>query len=274
MNNTRQKHVTTKKTTEACKDTLSLRNDHPILTSCHDVAQICKPLERLGINYFSYTRTYKNGERVYLSTQARILENFFAKKHYLTCGNESHPDHYKGQIVLWSAFSQQRCYAEAAEMDVAHGMYLFDPSKEYCESYAFATSNDNHRIVSTYFNNIELLKKFSYYVKEKASSILQNIEKNRIILPVNDTYKELIKYESKNFDDILSINWCSDKFKLSKRQIECAKLIIQGNSAKEISIILNLSQRTVEYYSNLLKIKLHCRNKTELVLKLKDIFNN
>lgn len=58
---------------------------------------------------------------------------------------------------------------------------------------------------------------------------------------------------------------------LSKREISCANLLLSGMTYKEIAIQLNLSYRTIETYIENLKQKLHCRNKTELVLKLTEI---
>lgn len=59
---------------------------------------------------------------------------------------------------------------------------------------------------------------------------------------------------------------------LSKRQIDCARLLLSGKTSKEIALSLNISYRTVESYINTIKIKLNCRNKTELILKLAEVF--
>jgi DNA-binding CsgD family transcriptional regulator len=58
---------------------------------------------------------------------------------------------------------------------------------------------------------------------------------------------------------------------LSKRQLQCAKFLLEGKTAKEIAALSGLSNRTVEHYLDNLKNKLRCNNKVELVLKLKDI---
>jgi len=58
---------------------------------------------------------------------------------------------------------------------------------------------------------------------------------------------------------------------LSKRQLDCAKLLLAGKSHKEIAAHLNLSTRTVEHYFFHIKEKLHCKNRTELIIKLKEI---
>lgn len=65
-----------------------------------------------------------------------------------------------------------------------------------------------------------------------------------------------------------------NKTYLSKRQLSCANLLLSGMTQREIAAHLNLSQRTVETYIENIKVKLHCRNKTELILKLTEIIKN
>lgn len=60
----------------------------------------------------------------------------------------------------------------------------------------------------------------------------------------------------------------NDKITLSMRELSLAKLLVTGLTAKEIAKRLNLSHRTIESYLINLKIKLRCKNKTELAIKL------
>ncbi len=55
--------------------------------------------------------------------------------------------------------------------------------------------------------------------------------------------------------------------KLSKRQQEVLFFLIRGKSAKMIAKVLNISSRTVEYYTEILKNKFNCLNKGELIEK-------
>ncbi len=51
---------------------------------------------------------------------------------------------------------------------------------------------------------------------------------------------------------------------LSKREQECLKLFLNGKTAKETSVILGLSYRTIEEYFTNIKKKLGCRYKRDL----------
>lgn len=52
---------------------------------------------------------------------------------------------------------------------------------------------------------------------------------------------------------------------LTKRQKEVLKLVANGLTAKQIAIRLGISQRTVEFYLEIIKSKLDCQNKAQLI---------
>ncbi len=58
-----------------------------------------------------------------------------------------------------------------------------------------------------------------------------------------------------------------DNIELSKRQQEVLFFLIRGQSAKMIAKILKISNRTVEYYTEILKNKFNCSSKSELIEK-------
>lgn len=58
---------------------------------------------------------------------------------------------------------------------------------------------------------------------------------------------------------------------LTLRESDCVKLLLKGHKFKEIANIMNLSPRTIETHINNIKTKLNCRDKAELIIKLKDM---
>lgn len=57
------------------------------------------------------------------------------------------------------------------------------------------------------------------------------------------------------------------KIILPKRQQQVLFHVIKGKSAKTIAKEMNTSFRTIEYYTEILKIKFNCKTKHELVEK-------
>lgn len=75
-----------------------------------------------------------------------------------------------------------------------------------------------------------------------------------------------------NFADMRDINYSqsapdSIKKLLTRRQMECLLRLVKGMTAGHIADDLGLSKRTVEHYLDILKIKLKCKNKSQLINK-------
>lgn len=70
------------------------------------------------------------------------------------------------------------------------------------------------------------------------------------------------------YSPVLTTSKVMTKPKLSHREEECAKHLLQGLSSKEIAKELGLSYRTIEIYISSLKEKLHCRKTSYLIVTL------
>jgi DNA-binding CsgD family transcriptional regulator len=62
-----------------------------------------------------------------------------------------------------------------------------------------------------------------------------------------------------------------DHYKLSKRQLECLRYLMEGNSTKDIAKKLNLSPRTIEHYLDCIRKKFRCKSRVELIKKFSQI---
>tara|TARA_R110000868_G_scaffold410505_4_gene698895 strand:- start:144359 stop:145027 length:669 start_codon:yes stop_codon:yes gene_type:complete len=101
--------------------------------------------------------------------------------------------------------------------------------------------NDKHKLIGTVFNCIAL-----------QPSILKTLQ--AIIKKTNaPVFYQLTTHDS--------------EYDLSNRELECLFYLLRGHTAKMIANKLQLSPKTVEYYTEQLKNKLDCTTKPELIEK-------
>lgn len=239
------------------------------------MVELSKPLLQLGISYFTYTRSYDTGERVYLTSHRETLENYIKKKWYLVGNVEGKPSNYKPQNVFWSALPKQYVYdANARSYGIDHGMFMIEPHDNYCDFYGFATKKDNIWVQNVYLNKIETIKNFTLYFKDKGSNILKKADSAKILLPFHNDPTEFMGNESDvDFSTMYFKNNSKDLL-LTNRQLQCAHLLSKGHTIKEIANKMGLSPRTLEDHVHILKKKFSCRNKSELIIKILDRFKN
>lgn len=239
---------------------MQLQNNHPFLTASRDMIELSNPIKNLGITYFTYSRCYKTGERVWLTTHADLLENYCIKKYYLTGNTESHPEQYVAQTVLWSTLPNQVVFEDARNFNVGSGIFIIQPKSDYCEFYGFGGENHDGKIINVFLTHLNSLNNFISNFNDKANLLIHQAEQAKISFPYHEGMGNFLKSNK----DVVS----NQILNLTKRQKECAYLLLQGKTAKEISEITNLSRRTIETYLNNLKIKLNCHNKASLIAKL------
>jgi DNA-binding CsgD family transcriptional regulator len=248
--------------------------NYPFADYCQDIKSLSSPLKTIGIDYVSFTRVYKTGQRIFFSTEPKIIE-FFSEDVHLKraprAPNEMRPDNYNSnQIIIWSTLPDQSFFSNIKHLHIGdHGMHLFDEKKDdYCDSFGFATSRYNESIINSYLSNLGLLRNFMNYFHENSSSMINQAKKENVFLPFNEQ-KPIITLRSEELEEKFSDK--KIKYKFSRRQLECISLLVKGFTAKEIADQLHLSFRTVESYIELMKKKLNCKNKTELVIRLMSI---
>ncbi|WP_172622744.1 response regulator transcription factor [Aquicella siphonis] len=222
-----------------------------------------KPLQKYDIDWFTYRKSYTNGSRVLLTTTPDHLSAFLENKFYLSGNLDAQPDLYQNQIVLFAAFPNQQVVQWAREnFRIYHGISLIRKYDHYTEFFSFATSADNPQALNFCINNLDFLQGFCDHFLSQGESLLAQAESQQIFVPYHT--QTLKCHDNANISELPGRNLIS----ISARQSECIRLLLQGKSAKEMSAALNLSQRTVEAYINILKSKFKVRTKAQLIIKL------
>lgn len=219
-------------------------------------------LNKHGITVFNYYRTYFDGTVIRFSSDRAWTEHYF-KKDYIN--QMTVPQTYLQKPLnyfIWLTDDSPEMLLDAAiNFDTSNGISIAQRQPDSIEYYCYATTRNNTAIINNfYINNLDLLLQYSAFFKERAEPLLKMAEQSKII-----TTNALNLSEESNSMHCLERKYNSV---LSNRQFHCASLLLKGLTQKEIALQLNISPRTVETHLNHLKIKLSCRNKSELITQL------
>lgn len=256
--------------------------NHFAITSCQDIAEICKPLYQIDISGFVYIKTI-NGNRIFLSDSApwneHLLRNLFKYQDVYQFEEQL----CQNMFISSEIFSTTLGLSEAKAIFGHQNCFIITILTEhYKELYYFVSKRDDsyHDFC---LHNLDVLYQFVKYFTEKAKKIIEKASVNQIIIPSNFIPPEKIA----NFDfNISDSNQKIERFLkgiatnkyyllrdpynryLTQREYECIKWLILGKSADEIGMILGISRRTVEDYIKNIKFNFNCRKITRLIYHL------
>lgn len=279
---------------------------HTALISTQDIIDICRPLNKFDISYFSHVHVDENGKFSGLSNNPLFSEHYLRNRYYNADINMAEKN-MLGQFVLWDALDRngatEKMDKEAEEFGVKHTFTIIENNSKGSDFYHFSTHLNSSMINQVYLANLDLLKLFILYFKEnmrqsKPLSSIYNIkfslDKNSegfYIKSTSDISNNLFKRSEFIYDlslkNSLSLSQVSaeanniniDELKsklfamnFSKRELECILLTMRGKSAKQVAYDLGISSRTVEEYLNNVKVKMNVFSKSELIEKALSFF--
>jgi DNA-binding CsgD family transcriptional regulator len=273
--------------------------NHISLTSHSEVSGISKTLvEQFNLLNFNFVRFYKTttGQRISFSLGMMPELNLLAAKNVgavatpRVFSNISQVSIFQNLIQEIESETIKRRYEkqarQQAEMFKGGSELWFKLEKQnYVDSFEFLAKENDPYALNRFLNNLELIKHFTSYFYDKAEDLIKEGEKNPIVFPMprmslttqETEHKKLNKKEFLQAHPITKLsfeNSLQQKITLSKRDIDCAQLLAQGLTAREIGKRLHLSVRTIESRINILKQKTFCTSKQELGEQLKPIFSN
>ena len=245
-----------------------LNEKHFSFISSTDVCKISEPLRKLGISFFNHIRFYNDGSVLALTTDAEWLK-FCLKNERPREGNILG---LNSGIYLWTDILETEVILDAQnDFKIHHVIQFIEKQLLFTDVFAFGGGFKNSTLISFYFNNIDVLKNFISFFKYKAKTLINQADMNKFntpeIMKVPSLDIAIKNYVLKN-DKKIALYDVFHKGKLhslTKRQLDCLRYISCGYSCKDVANILSVSPRTVETHVNILKNKLYCKNKKELV---------
>lgn len=240
-----------------------------------EIQILADPLLELDITYFQFVEIDEKGKMLFLCNDIDWYDYFSTNQLYLKSNFKNMPASYQNGYILCQDLPVKKGIVDKAEEhNIAHGITLVEKTKNTCQFYLFATKRENERIINTYFYNLDLLKRYILYFRDKAYKIIRdNSMKKFNTRQENDgiNHTPLIHLSSEKINRFVSkteVNkffcYVDDDVYLTKREAKCLKWYVLGKSANEIGEILNLSARTVEAHINNLKRKFNCTKQSQL----------
>lgn len=266
-----------------------LEDRHPSVYFTSEVVEIAQPLfESTNFHFFSYFRHYPDGSRILLSTNSIWTQYLYSQKYasinQFNIGKSpmsSTPGAYLWEWLpnlLETELEREGFYKKIKDgykFGLHNGISIIKDLEDSKEYFNFGTKEDSSYVYQFLFNRLNILERFVIFFKIKAKSLLEKCELHKIILP---SYSTLIAPNPSQKNDFLKSDFINqtaiDQFPclvnnqtyiLSKRQIQCLYYLSQGKSAKEIAQFLNISNRSVEKYIQLVKEKFLVSTKSQLL---------
>lgn len=237
---------------------------HHALTSQEDVRSLCNPiLDSIGITYFNYIKIYnKDCSRELLTNNVDWIDHFYKNGLYDSVGTVDVEHLLPKGYFLWAEMDKKDpIYLQGRDyFNIDNGISFVIKRKDVTYLYIFATGREQHAINNFYASNIDLLKHFIHYFNDKGQGLIKEAENNRIYLPkpqeiITDRVNNIAISENirNQFLHATPVNRYflfgeSDDLYLTAKQGECATLLVNGHTSKQIAKLMDISHRTVEGY--------------------------
>jgi DNA-binding CsgD family transcriptional regulator len=232
------------------------------------VLDICQPLfKQLDLNYFHFFRVYKDGSAFALYSRMDWHDYFWANEYRPAIPLQQQQQRSMNvdcrYISLWEGVVHDDILRDAETyFDLHQPIAINNITADHMDSFAFAGSASNTLLVNNYFSNLDALVRFTNEFYDKAADLIAAADIEKIFLTPNVRPLEinLLNDLSQNLN-FLGFN---GNAMLSYKELESLQLLLAGLSAKEISIYLNRSVRTIESHLISIKNKLGCQKKSDL----------
>lgn len=180
-------------------------------------------------------------------------------------------------IHPWHEVHSESIVKIAQDFNIYHPINLIKKNDNYTDSFTFAFSQKINPGMSFYLSHLDTLKQFTAYFKNQASDLIAEAEKTRIKVPehlqgakaqIKSDYNQDIQLLQMNIamPDELA-NTTNPLHALTKRELLCLCYYLMGRTAAEIATSLHLSPKTVSAHLFNARVKLACKNKSELFKK-------
>ncbi len=145
---------------------------NPTFVAASELKDICRPLEKLSISYFSHVRVTKSGELSIIGNNPEFIGHYLENEYY-NADIHMAKKGALGSFVVWDAIERHgkslQMHSEAATFGVQHTFTIVEQGRDYNNYYHFANNDTDQSINQTYISNLDLLKLFILHFNESVS---------------------------------------------------------------------------------------------------------
>ena len=235
-----------------------------------------RPLhDHFGIEYFTYHRIDNDGKYTVLVDRPDWAEYYVQNKLYLLDPYLSNPKAFQSGIDHVNPGIEH--LKEGINCD--QSVMVIEKNADYVEFFGYIGKSRTSLLHSLHTRHPQILKNFGHHFKKRLNPLLKKMEEeaSSLVDLKGDGYyspEPLVpSVDCLSYFKDLGLD-CTPLEKLSPRERECVKHLVQKKTAQETAILLDLSPRTVEFYLENIKNKLGCFTKQELyerVLPFKEL---
>lgn len=239
-----------------------------------DILQLCKEFfkeKNIKINHLNYIQKNHDGSVFYLCSNHFWLKHYYKNAYSSIGAFEQNKELSNYKYVLWENLEKRdQILIDSKEIiNIEHGITVIDHLTNGVGYYNFGTNLHESMIISKYLNHLDDFHHFIHFFKEKAADILKKAAKDRFILP---TKPGIVLQRFNDFENPLKMVRDQKRFYLNdhktlfltSREMECISWYAKGKTSGDISILLNISKRTVESHIENSRHKLNCTNMFQL----------
>lgn len=244
--------------------------NHPTIISHADIADICRPLKKLGISYFAHVNI-KQGKFSAITNNPDFQTHYINNEYYNTDIHTA-----KSGVItdcfVWDSVERKgksfKMHQEAAAFGVQHTFTMLEKNQHGDHYYHFATNSADQSINQVYLTNQDLLKlfimHFNYQVgKSKLLSSAYDMQyevDEKTDGYIIDTLHSFSTDRQSFVNDMVEDKKIklSNGMLLSIRELEILYWMHNGKTISDISKIIGIAEVTINKYIAEMKRKLNC----------------
>jgi hypothetical protein len=261
------------------------KSERILKSLCPAVSEVCQPLfNYLSVSFFRYIRSYPNGDKIILCTDANWLTEYFKDKLY----DVEYANFHKIPKFSSGVSVHSKCIIEDPVCDFWNKMSnvtnynlilaLYEKYDSYLEFYNFCLIQDTHAANNIFLNNHSIFHHFIEYFRDKGQSILEQAEQAKFACKPSENYDQdtrnnwMLGLETSLERIVVDqmpvnrfyLNGSLDKIYLTRNEAVFVKHLINGENIDSIAKKLNLSMNECNNIEKQVMAKLNVNNEKDL----------